>query len=97
MMSSERSKSSFLSQLWMWRIVVMHPVSSEDDVDFLVDARKSPTTTSTLLLRSARLGGGGSPRGGGGGSGWNGRPCPTEFLKSRQFHRVWHISLWYGH
>jgi hypothetical protein len=59
MMSSERSKSSFLSQLWMWRIVVMHPVSSEDDVDFLVDARKSPTTTSTLLLRSARLGGGG--------------------------------------
>jgi hypothetical protein len=34
-----------------------------------------------------------SLRGGGGRSGWNGRPLPTEFLKSLQLRRVWRISL----
>jgi hypothetical protein len=39
----------------------------------------------------------GPPLGGGGGRGWKGRSCPTECLKSRQFRRVWRMSLWYGH
>jgi hypothetical protein len=75
--------------------VLLCPVSSEDDIDLPVNAWESSAPSPFLLLRLPGLSRPSSWWGGG--RGWNGRPCPTECLKSLQFHRVWRMSLWYEH